>query len=91
MVFGLFFLRFLIDTQRVFYLGILESLSEIYTPTLGSNHNEEIDLTIHQLTLPNLNAHDQDALIALFTRVEINEAMFDIHCSKSPGPDGITA
>ncbi|XP_073057409.1 uncharacterized protein [Primulina eburnea] len=50
----------------------------------------EIEATISNI-LPTVDAAMNDILIAPYTEKEIRKALFDMHPSKAPGPDGFTA
>ncbi|XP_021751008.1 uncharacterized protein LOC110716669 [Chenopodium quinoa] len=70
---------------------VLNSVKEIFSPTLDNNHGEDIDLLLRQLHIPSISMEDREWLDMPFSHQEIKKSMFDMHGSKSPGPDGFTA
>ncbi|XP_021770697.1 uncharacterized protein LOC110734875 [Chenopodium quinoa] len=69
---------------------ILSSIKDIYNPITNDNHGEYIDLLLRQLAIPCLSEEERGWLDRDFSEEEIKKAMFDMHCSKSPGPNGFT-
>ncbi|XP_021864500.2 uncharacterized protein [Spinacia oleracea] len=70
---------------------IMNSLEDIFNPPNANQQRENIDLTLRQLDLPKITASCLEELNKPFTMKEIRDAMFHIHVSKSPGPDGFSA
>lgn len=56
------------------------------SPPNRDNINEVVDLVD-----PVVGSEMNDVLCALFTADEVRKAVFDMHPSKAPGPDGFTA
>ncbi|XP_021764020.1 uncharacterized protein LOC110728686 [Chenopodium quinoa] len=69
---------------------ILTSIKDVYNPVLNDSHGEDIDLLLRQLDILVLRDEDKIWLDRDFTEGEIKQAMFKMHCFKSPGPDGFT-
>ncbi|XP_021771689.1 uncharacterized protein LOC110735811 [Chenopodium quinoa] len=79
-----------VEGQREVEEVILTSIKEVYNPVMPDNHGEDIDLLLRQLDIPLIRDEDWLWLDRDFSDSEIKKAMLNLHCSKSPGPDGFT-
>ncbi|XP_021722572.1 uncharacterized protein LOC110690052 [Chenopodium quinoa] len=72
---------------------IKASLMEVFHPVIDDPDGigERIDLAFRELDIPRIEETEKLRLIKPFTGQEIRKAMFSIHRSKSPGPDGFIA
>lgn len=70
---------------------LVSNLKSVFHPQEKVGIEEEIDLVLRQLYIPGLSNDDAQRMDRPFSDIEIKNAMFNIHSSKSPGPDGIIA
>lgn len=52
--------------------------------------NQELEFALYHVSL-SVDANMNNTFCALFTYEDIRKALFDMHPSKAPGPDGYTA
>lgn len=85
-----------VDDPKAIADLVLDHFKDILqaTPLPSPDDNtrcENIDQTLRQLNLPSLTNIEADLLVAPVSDLEIQEALFDINNSKSPGLDGFPA
>ncbi|XP_021747144.1 uncharacterized protein LOC110712994 [Chenopodium quinoa] len=80
-----------VEGQKEVEEVVLSFIKKVYDLVIPDNHGEEVDLLLREMDIPSISLEDQHWLDKPFTDQEIKNAMFNMHKSKSPGPDGFTA
>jgi hypothetical protein len=65
----------------------LEIFHDFYLNLLGTDHPRTAALNFSAMGIAQLDLQEMEAP---FTESEVKEAVFDLHPSKAPGPDGYT-
>lgn len=70
---------------------IVDSLKQVFRCDLALPANEEVELVLREMELPQVSSTHVSMLSRPFSDRDIRTAMFAMDDSKSPGPDGFTA